>query len=530
MTDGRPDEKTIADAVQARVEAEQGAYPAPDEKGTAGISSRYVQACLDANELGDGLLYAAVNRDKFIYNVTAQEWLKWDGHHWAADEHNQAAAAAENVVDRLLEETADLSRQIDEAVKRKDKELRTKLEKQRDRIYRRIDKLRTERGRNPCLKFAISCRDPLTVTAESLDRLGWVLPVQNGLIDLVTGKFREGRREDFVTIVSPISWQGYDVPRDLWVKYLLEVMNGEQEMVDYLQRLLGYAITGSTREHIMPVFWGKGRNGKGTLVKIMQHVMGPLAGTIQTEMLLYSRMQRSSAGPSPDIMDLKGLRMAFASETEEGQRFSASKVKWLTGGDQLVGRNLNEKKQLRFNPSHTVFLMTNDKPVVAGDDYAFWKRVHLIPFKLSYVVDKAPEDLDEFERIADPDMEEKLKTQAPGILAWLVEGCFKYQKEGLNPPATVRDATLEYQQDEDLLGQFLEGYCEVKPGLKGKSSDIFDKFNRWFKENVSPKGISHKRFGGMMKKRFYPTKVSGIVYYQGVELDLLKIVDLPGED
>jgi putative DNA primase/helicase len=280
----------------------------------------------------------------------------------------------------------------------------------------------------------------------------------------------------------------------------------------------------------MPVFWGKGRNGKGTMIKVLQSVMGRLAGSIQTELLLHSRLTRSSAGPSPDILDLRGLRMAFAAETDEGQRFSASKVKWLTGADQLVGRGLNEKVQVRFEPTHKIFLSTNDKPSVSGDDYAFWKRMHLIPFKLSYVVDKDPEDLEDFERVADPELEGKLKEEASGILAWLVRGCIDYQKQGLKPTQTVRDATLEYQQDEDLLGQFTDYYCRHVAGAKTKSSEIFDKFNEWWKEMVSSKGISQKRFGGMMKKRYDTSKIKGVVYYHGIVLDLNRVIEIGGED
>lgn len=523
------DSEQISREVEDRVKAEIGAYP--DSSNNNGqVPSRYVTACLDSNELGDGLLYVAINKDKFIYNVTAKEWMAWGGQYWEYDDHNQAFAAVENVIDRLLEETKDLAEKINDAVKTDDKDLRKKLESQRDKIYKRIEKLRTDRGRNPVLKFAISCRDPLTVSANRLDQHPWLLACKNGVIDLRSGKFKDGQPDDFITIVSPTEWKGFDEKCTRWERFLLEIMNVDEEMVAYLNRLLGYAITGTTREHIMPVFWGKGRNGKGTLVKVLQYVMGPLAGTIQTELLLYNRLQRSSAGPSPDIVDLKGLRMAFASETEENSKFSASKVKWLTGGDQLVGRNLNEKKQIRFEPSHTVFLMTNNKPIVSGDDYAFWKRIHLIPFKLSYVIDKAEDEMEEFERIADPDLEIELKEEASGILAWLVKGCFEYRKHGIRPPQTVKNATLEYQQDEDLLGQFVDYFCVLKSGVKTQSSEIFDPFLKWFKKNVSSKGISQKKFGTMMKKRFDSTKIKGVVHYLGIELDLFKTKELEGED
>ena len=370
--------ESIEEGVKARIEQEEALYPDLSLNDES-VSSVFIKQCLDANELGDGILYTVLNKDKFICNVTPnnKEWLRWAGHYWEIDEHNQHMAAVENVVDRLLEETSVITDKINEAIKNKNNSSQTKYTKYRDLIYKRVSRLRTERGRNPCLKFAISCKNPITIREDDIDLKPWLLGCPNGVIDLRSGKFREGRPDEYITKVCPTEWSDYDAEAPEWEKFILDIMNGDEEMAAFMQRLLGYAITGLTREHIMGVFWGKGRNGKGTLVRMIEYIMGPLSGTIPAELLLYQRMQRNSAGPSPDIVDLKGLRIAFASETEEGQRFGAGRVKWLTGGDQLVGRGLNEKKQRRFIPTHTIFLMTNNKPSVAGDDYAFWKRMLL---------------------------------------------------------------------------------------------------------------------------------------------------------
>jgi putative DNA primase/helicase len=226
-------------------------------------------------------------------------------------------------------------------------------------------------------------------------------------------------------------------------------------------------------------------------------------------------------------MGLKGLRLACASETDEGRHFSSAKVKWLAGGDQLVGRNPHDKYDTRFAPTHTLFLMTNNKPgVTSGDDFAFWERMHLIPFTVSFVT-RLPQENNE--READKYIAEKLKAEASGILSWLVKGCLDYQRHGLPLPQAVTDATLEYREDEDLLGQFVDAYLIRDPGAKTKSSAIFDVFNRWYKKNMSSKGISHKRFGTMMKRKFKDRKLSGVVHYVGVAVDQYKAAEL-GED
>ncbi len=508
----------IEEEVKERLKQEEALYPVLElNNGT--ISSLFVKMCMDANELGDGILYTVLNRDKFLFNVTTKEWLRWAGHHWMIDEYNQYQAAVENIVDRLLEETAQITEKINEAVKKNDDSLQSKHARYRDSLYKRISRLRTVRGRNQAVNFAISCKKPIVIKEGKLDLNPWVLGCPNGVIDLRSGKFRDGRPDEYITKTCPTEWADYEAMPVEWEKFIMDIMNGDVELAKFLQRLLGYAITGLTREHIMVVFWGKGRNGKGTLVRIIEHVMGALSGTIPTELLLYQKMQRSSAGPSPDIVDLKGLRLAFASETEEGQRFSAARVKWLTGGDQLVGRGLQEKRPSRFDPSHTIFLMTNNKPSVAGDDYAFWKRMLLIPFVLSYVT-KPADQLEAFERQADPDLEEKLKKESSAILAWLVRGCIEYLDKGLDPPQAVKDATLEYMQEEDLLGNFVDRYIENVKGSKTKSGEIYQAFSKWFKANNGPKAsISHKRFGAMMKRKYNSSKISGVVHYRDIELN-----------
>ncbi len=175
----------------------------------------------------------------------------------------------------------------------------------------------------------------------------------------------------------------------------------------------------------------------------------------------------------------------------------------------------------------TSISMTNNKPgVSSGDDFAFWERMHLIPFKISFV---SREPKGPNERPAVKGLPDLLKKEAPGILAWLVRGCLDYQKNGLPLPQAVINATLEYREDEDNLGQFIEAYCTLDPNAKVQSSDIFAKFDIWFKKNISVKGISHKRFGQMMNKKFERKKITGVNHYVGVELDTFKAAEL-GED
>lgn len=506
--------EAIRRSVEMRINAEAAAYP-DGSKNNGKIPSRYVEECMAANELGDGLLYASLLKDRLIYNATSSEWMRWLGHHWKRDIHDGALASVENVVDRLLEETSHITEQINWSIKKKEDDIKARLERYKDRIYKRISRLRTDRGRNACLKFARSCNDPLTIEGGDFDLHPWLLGCANGVIDLRSGKFRDGRPEDYISLSSPIEWKGIDEPAPEWQAFLLEIFEDDKDLVSYIQRLFGYGITGLSSEHVLPVFWGQGRNGKGVMVEVITHVLGHLSGSIQSELLLDQKRPRSSAGPSPDIMGLKGLRLAFASETDDGQKFSAAKVKWLTGGDQLVGRNPHDKYETRFKPTHTLFLLTNNKPHAAGDDFAFWERLHLVPFRLSFV---SRDTVIENERPAKKGLAEDLKKEDSGILAWLVRGCLQYQKDGLNPPDVVKKATAEYRRDEDLLGEFIEDHCYLDPHAKTKASDLYDKFAEWFEANISKNVIKQKRFGTMMTRRFEKAKSIGVVVYKGIGL------------
>jgi len=515
-TDDKAEE--IRKQVESRVHAAGIKSSLAGGNGRPKVSSSFVRKCLRSNELGEGLLYAALHRNHFIYNNATKEWFNWIGHHWDRDILNMSLANIETVVNRLVEEAAKISDEITWQNKKGDDQAVKHLQNTLGMIYSRISRLRTDRGRNNCLKFARTNFDPLALRGDEFDLNPWLLPCTNGVIDLRTGNFRDGRPTEYMYLACPTEWQGLKAPCSRWKKFLLEIHNGKKEMVDYMQRLLGYSILGTNIEHIFPVLYGPGgRNGKSKLVEALNFTLGPIAGPIQSELLLDQGRARTSQGPSPDIMALKGLRIAFASETDEGRRFSSATVKWLTGGDKLVGRYPHDKYNIHFKPTHTLFLLTNRKPSAPGDDHAFWERMHLIPFRLSFVTRKPVKD---HERRADIHIGEKLQEEAPGILAWLVRGCLDYQKDGLNPPLEIIEATAEYRRNEDILADWLEDYCDVGPDEKGQASDLYDHFAKWFKQNVSrKKAFSQRRFGTLLGRQFEKVKIEGTVFYIGVDLD-----------
>jgi len=509
--------RSIKELVEAR--RKEWFRPREDKADAPGgeVNPDFVQECLEANELGDGVLFSIMQKGRFCFLAEEDCWLEFQGHHWERDVTGRAKAAVEEgAVTPYLEFAGHIGRKIDEALATRDESVVGRLTALQKRVYKRILKLRTERGRQNCLKFAASNpTSPLAITGDELDCNPWLLPCANGVVDLRTGDFRDGRPEDFLTKASPTSWMGIEAPCPTWERTLEQIFGEDLTLVQFLSRALGYGCTGLSREPVLFIFHGRGRNGKTTIVNTLRRVLGPLAGAVDAEMLLLSR-GRSSSGAAPELLDLRGLRLAFASETEEARRFSSARIKWLTGNDEVVARGLYQARPTRFRPSHTLILLTNHRPAAPIDDAAFWERVMLVPFERSFV-DRDP--VADYERRADKHLEDKLGVEASGILAWLVRGCIAWQAQGLSPPEKVREKTEEYRREEDLLADWLEECCHLEPGQTTRASELYDSFKEWWRENVSQKPPSAKRFGQYLVRRPGIRRAkSNVTIYRGIRL------------
>lgn len=511
------DLKGVRGKVQARTNKEREKFSSGG--GDTPLSSKFVLECLNANEFGDGLLFCALHKGKLVYNASGKEWLRWVGHHWKLDILDSARAGVEAVAQRFLGELVPLAKEIQQALSDGNNSKYKELVAVQAAIRTRVNRLRSDRGRKNCLQFVMTSTEHLAVEGDVFDQNPWLFPCANGVIDLKTGMLLDGRPEDFMIKASPVEFLGIEEPCERWEHFLLEIYEDNRELVDFIQRLLGYYLTGLCIPAVFPVFHGPGRNGKGTVAKIMQAVLGPLAAPIPAEMFLdQGKMSaKNPDAPTSSIMALRGLRLAVGSETDDGRRVSAGRIKWLTGNDTLVGRNPNEKYQTSFEPTHKLLLLTNHKPQAPGNDFAFWERCLLIPHRLKYVFRK-PATPDE--RRADPELENQLKSILPGILGWLVKGCLKFQSEGLNPPAIVTEATAKYQSDEDFIGKFIGDCCVVAKHEKVNATDLYEAFEEWWLENENKKKDSvpsQKRFGKWIGERFEKKKDGNYKYF-GIRL------------
>ena len=518
MTDA---DNEIVRQVRDRVAAEETLNDPGGDPGDGKPSSKLINDCMFANVHGDGSLFAWLFREKFVYNKNKKEWFVWNGQYWEHDIMGLTLGAVEDLVTCYLDEYRKISEKITKLVESGETDSADGAEKEKGykvkqaALLKRARQLRDEKRRNGCLNFSHTLKEgSLGINGREFDRDPWLLACANGVINLKTGDLEDGRPGDYISMASPIEWQGIDAPADLWEKTLLEIFAGDEEIVAYLQRLFGYCITGIVTEKVFPILLGKsGWNGRSLIMDTFNYVMGPLVCGIPSEMLLSSRNIKSSSGPSPDIMILKGRRLVFASETDDGHKFNAAIVKKLTGKDELQGRNPNDKYFTFFDPTHKLILMTNTPPAAPSHDKAFWERVHLINFPISFV-NREPQD--DTERRAILNLDTQVKKEAPGILAWLVRGCLLWQKYGIDPPKQVTEATMRYRRNEDILADYIEECCLREAGAKEEAGKLYARFVRWYHDNIGKKEPTGTTFGKMLSHKFDKSKSGGRNIYHGI--------------
>ncbi len=493
---------------------------------------RFVLQCLENNERGDGILFAAIHRGHYLCNKSKEKkpWMKWCGHHWQWDHLDESVRAVEQAALKYLHQAGLISDEISalreklssseqsgasaeaaeddagkKAAKAEAERLTNKigrLARKRKSLDRRVDRLRSENGAKKALFWAHCVENPLAIVGDEIDRKPWLLPCPNGVIDLRTGRLQPGKPDDYLMRAVAVPFpEGDRVNHYLatgegfggqnFERFIREIYQDDEDLISFVHRLLGYAITGLRTEHFIACFLGDGANGKGTLFETLHEVLGELAWSIEPEMILEQKNAKSSAGPSPDIISLYGRRLVVASETEQNRRISTAKVKRLTGGDTLTGRAPHDKYEINFKPTHKLVLYTNHPPKGLASDFAMFRRLLYLWHPLRYVDDPERNQKEDPQnahiyRKKDPDLPAKLKEEAPWILAWLVRGCLLWQSEGgLNPPAKLRAAAEAVRREEDHLQRFIEAICErVEPDDWVTFKAFYEHFKKWYEENV----------------------------------------------
>jgi putative DNA primase/helicase len=332
------------------------------------------------------------------------------------------------------------------------------------------------------------------VEPEQFDGDPWMLNCLNGTLNLKDGTFGEHLRENLLTKVCPTTYDpAAKAPR--WESFLREIMNDNDVLVGYLQRLAGYSLTGIVREHILPIAYGKGANGKSTFLGALRNVIGPDYAAEAAPDLV---MTRSSVPHPTERADLAGKRFVTTIEVEDGRRLAENFVKQLTGGDELKVRRMREDFWT-LRPTWKIFMATNNKPEIKGMDFGIWRRVRLIPFSVVIGPDRI-----------DYTLMDKLMAEREGILAWAVEGARRWREGGLADPPEVLSATAEYRSDADVVGRFFSDCCVLMPQLRAKASDLYDAFVDWHRREMGhEEPMSGTAFGRRLADLGYNVEKAG---------------------
>lgn len=432
----------------------------------------------------------------------ATEWLVYDGKRWARDQRRRVMRLAKETAVAMLNDAAGIpdSKERDAAI---DWARRCLSE---PKLRAMVSLSRSEPG--------------VSILPAELDADPWVLNCSNGTLDLRSMELRPHRREDLVSKLAPVAFDP-GATCSTWEHFLHVVMGGNETLIAFLQRAVGYALTGDTREHALFLLYGTGRNGKSTFLGALADVLGDYARKAEAETFLAS--DRGANGPREDLARLAGARLVTAIEVDQGRRLAEAMVKEATGGDRVTARFLF-RDSFEFLPQFKLFLAANHKPVIRGTDDGIWRRIRLIPFEV-----QIPED--QIDRV----LPEKLRAEAAGILAWAVRGCAAWQESGLGCPSEVLDATATYRNEQDPLADFLATRCMIGPGYEIEAGRLFAAYEAWCSAE-GEKPLPRRTFGTRLTERGVNPgrKPSGQRTRQGIDLapecDCAASTDSTGSD
>lgn len=365
-------------------------------------------------------------------------WYRWNGRQWVADDTQAVLDLARKICRSAAAEALKI----------------IQPEASAKRIANQIASAKTIAA---VLKLASADRIH-AATTEQWDSDLWLLNTLGGIVDLRNGTLLKHDPAYFMTKIAPVSPAG-DCP--IWKQFLHQITKEDEALIEYLRRKAGYCLTGITKEHDLDFFYGTGGNGKGTFLNTLTAVMGDYAAVANVDSFTVSN---NSKHPT-DLAMLRGARLVTAQETEEGQRWSESKIKALTGGDPITARYMRQDF-FTYNPQFKLIIAGNHKPRLRNVDEAIRRRLHLVPFTVKITT-------------PDKDLKEKLKAEWSGILQWAIEGAKAWADDGLTSPDSIRAATTEYFAAEDAIENWISELCILSAGYTTTMTDLFQSWQQW---------------------------------------------------
>ena len=438
------------------------------------------------DDMGNAQRFVDLFSENIRYCYTDKKWFYYDGRKWCIDNIGVIFRTADKAVNAMK---AELKNYI-----KSDEENGGEMQKA---FEKHMKHSRSNKAKNAMLS---EVQHYVPILPAQLDRYKMALNTPDGVINLKTGELKPHNPEHYFTKITAVEYSNTsDCP--LWHKFLDDIFQGDKDLIRYIQKAVGYSLTGSTAEQCAFFLYGTGRNGKSTFIDVIRDVFGDYATNIQPETIMVRNSQSSAI--NSDIARLKGARLVTSVEPNEGVRINEGLLKQLTGDDIVTARKLYSE-EFEFKPEFKLWMATNHKPIIRGTDTGIWRRIHMIPFTVQIPEDKV-----------DKNLKYKLKAEMTAIFKWCVDGCLLWQKEGLKMPMAVLDSVKEYRREMDVISAFVDDMCVEEGSVQ--SSIIYSAYSKWADENNEYK-MSSTKFSRELSRKYTKIKGKNCNYYNGLSL------------
>lgn len=436
------------------------------------------------DDTGNAARFISLWGDDIRYSFVRKSWFFYNGKYWETDQTGEARKLVDETLEHMKKEPVVTSEDIDE-------------EDAKKIFMKHLKYSRSSAAKSNMLKESQHLR---VIDIAEFDKDINLFNVANGYINLETAELHEHDPLKYFSKHSKVEYTDkIDCP--LWMEFLNDIFDGDTELIEYLQRAVGYSLSGSTEEQMMFILHGNGRNGKSVFLDIITELLGNYTTNIQPQSIM---VKQQTGGASPDIAKLAGARLVTTTEPNDGMRFDEGLVKQMTGGDTITARFLNEN-EFDYTPQFKLWMATNHKPIIRGTDDGIWRRMAIVPFTVQIPFHKV-----------DRQLTNKLKGELKAILNWAVEGYQLWKLIGLAEPQTIKDQRGEYRQEMDPVAEFIDECCVLVQGDRERASDLYKAYKKWALDNGQHL-FSSTKFGIEMSNKF-TKKLSGGAWYEGVVL------------
>lgn len=438
------------------------------------------------DDMGNAERFVDLFGENVRYCYTEKKWYFYNSMRWSVDNLGVILRMADKCVEAMKAE-AKLYLQADEE---SGGDMAKAFEKH-------IKSSRSNKSKKAMLN---EIEHHLPILPIQMDRYKMALNTPSGIINLKNGDVKAHNPEYYFTKITSVDCaEAADCPR--WLAFLNDIFAGDKDLIRYIQKAVGYSLTGSTAEQCAFFLYGTGRNGKSTFIDVIRDVFGDYAANIQPETIMVKSSQSNAI--NSDIARLKGARLVTSVEPNEGVRLNEGLLKQLTGDDTVTARKLYSE-EFEFKPEFKLWMATNHKPIIRGTDTGIWRRIHMIPFDVQIPEDKV-----------DKNLTHKLKAEMTGIFKWCIDGCLMWQREGLQMPAAVLKSVREYRREMDVISAFIEDKCTLEGTVQ--ASMLYAAYASWADSN-NEYCMSNTKFSTELAKRFEKIKGRNYNYFTGISI------------